>query len=129
MKGLEIKLPDTKKIVDRYGLGKNGYTQKFFSNELMRISDNFVPFKQGALKNSATIDIDGTAINYNTPYARVHWYGKVMVGSVPRVASEKDFMYRGAPMRGSRWVERAFASNKDAILKAVEEVAKKGGSE
>ncbi|WP_205700222.1 minor capsid protein [Erysipelothrix sp. HDW6A] len=95
-------------------------TQKFFSNELMRIADGYVPFRQGALKNSATIETDGTAINYNVPYARVHWYGKIMAGSLPKQPTEKDMNYQGAPIRGHRWVERAYADNKDAIIKAVE---------
>lgn len=117
---ITIDLPGTYEIVDRFGLGPDGMTQKFFSNELMRIADGYVPFRQGALKNSATIETDGTAINYNVPYARVHWYGKIMAGSLPKQPTEKDMNYRGAPIRGPRWVERAYADNKDAIIKAVE---------
>ncbi|QIK56668.1 hypothetical protein G7059_01805 [Erysipelothrix sp. HDW6A] len=117
---ITIDLPGTYEIVDRFGLGPNGMTQKFFSNELMRIADGYVPFRQGALKNSATIETDGTAINYNVPYARVHWYGKIMAGSLPKQPTEKDMNYQGAPIRGHRWVERAYADNKDAIIKAVE---------
>lgn len=129
MERFKISLPDSREIVVKFGLGKDGYTQKFFSNELMRISDRYTPFKQGALKNSATIVDDGTAIEYRVPYARVHWYGKVMAGSLPKVATERDMVYRGAPMRSSKWVERAFADNKEAILKATEKVAKEGKKE
>lgn len=121
----KIDLPGVNDVVNRFGLGPRGEIQKFFSNELMRVSDNYAPFDVGALKNSANIDIDGTAINYSVPYARVHWYGKVMAGSLPKQPTEADMRYQGAPMRGPKWVERAFADNKDAILKAVERMAKK----
>lgn len=126
MSKFTIDLPDTKALVTKFGLGENGYTQKFFSNELMRIADSYAPFDQGALKNSATIVDKGTAIEYRVPYARVHWFGKVMAGSMPRVATEKNMVYQGAPKRGPRWVERAFADNREFILKAVEEVAQEG---
>lgn len=119
---ITIDLPGTYEIVDRFGLGPDGMTQKFFSNELMRIADGYVPFRQGALKNSATIETDGTAINYNVPYARVHWYGKVMAGSLPKQPTENDMEYSKIkqPHAGPRWVERAYADNMDALLEAVE---------
>ena len=72
------------------------------------------------LKNSAKIIDEGTAIEYNTPYARYHWFGKLMIGSKPKTLTNIDMNYRGAPMRGPKWVERAWANNMEAIIRAVE---------
>lgn len=116
----KIDMPGVAEIVDRFGLGPSGVVQKHFTNELARISDNYAPFDVGALKNSATFDIDGTAINYNVPYARVHWYGKVMAGTLPKQPTDIDMNYNGAPTRGPRWVERAYADNKDELIESVE---------
>jgi len=117
---IKIDVSSASKIVSKLGLGSGGRTQLFFTNELKRVSDPYVPFKQGALKNNARIVDEGTAIEYNTPYARYHWYGKLMVGPKPKTLTNSDMNYRGAPMRGPKWVERAFTSNMEAIIKAVE---------
>lgn len=120
----KISLPNAGQIINKFGLGPNGATQKHFTNELKNISDNYAPFDQGALKNSARIVDEGTAIEYRVPYARVHWFGKVMKGSLPKQPTEIDMKYQGAPMRGPRWVERAYADNQEAIIKSVEDKAK-----
>lgn len=124
MKKYKIELPGASEIVKRFGLGPGGITQKFFTNELARISDNYAPLAQGALKNSARQVDNGTAIEYRVPYARVHWYGKVMAGSLPKQPTERNMIYRGSPTRGSKWVERAYMDNKEGIIKATEKKAK-----
>jgi len=116
---IKINLSDAPKIISKLGLGSGGRTQLFFTNELKRVSDPYVPFKQGALKNNAGIVDEFTAIEYRTPYARYQWYGKVMVGRKPKTPINKNLVYKGA-LRGSKWVERAFNDNKEAIIKAVE---------
>ena len=124
------------KAVDCFEPG--GSAQRFFTNELMRLSDNYVPFANGPLKNSARAEKDGTGIIYNTPYARLHWYGKLMVDPVtgkgaffkdgygfwsrpntPKVLTDKDMEYQGAPMRGPRWVERCYIDNQQQLITAI----------
>jgi len=122
---INIDLSNAPKIISKLGLNAGGKAQLFFTNELMRISDPYVPFKQGALKNSARIVEQGTAIEYNTPYARYQWYGKVMVGSKPKVVTDRDLVYRGGALRGKMWVARAFNDNKQMIIDMVERSMKK----
>lgn len=122
---ITIDLSNAPKIISKLGLNAGGKTQLFFTNELMRISDPYVPFKQGALKNSARIVDEGTAIQYNTPYARYQWYGKVMIGSKPKVVTDRDLVYRGGALRGKMWVARAFNDNKQMIIDAVERSMRK----
>ena len=135
-------------IIDAKRLGKGQEVHRFFTNELRRVSDNYVPFRAGALKNNVVIDADGSAITYNSPYARYHWYGKKMVdpeygvGSfydkdyghwsrpgVSKVLTEVDLNYTGAPNRGPKWALRAFADNKEALKLLSRNISKtcKGG--
>ena len=113
-------------ILNQRGLLPGGKAQKFFANELIRKSDPYAPFDRGVLKNSATIAIDGTYIEYNVPYARVHWYGKVMAGSLPKKPTNKDMQYRGSPKRGPKWVLRMWNVEKDSIIKSVERFVERG---
>jgi hypothetical protein len=135
-----IDLDDVNQILRNHGLQDGGPVQKFFTNELMRLSDPYVPFRSGPLKNSAHMTQDGDGIIYNTPYARYHWYGKLMVDPItkkgafydprsgrywsrpntPKELTDRDLQYTGGPLRGPRWVERCWIDNKDSILKSVE---------
>lgn len=45
------------------------------ANQAMADMDQFVPMLSTALRNSATIDLDGKAVNWNTPYAKAQFYG------------------------------------------------------
>jgi hypothetical protein len=137
---VDIKLDGAEKILEGLGLQEAGSVQKFFTNELMRLSDPYVPFRQGPLKNSAHMTQNGDGIIYNTPYARYHWYGKLMVDPItkkgafydprsgrfwsrpntPKELTDRDLQYTGGPLRGPRWVERCWIDNKDSIIKATE---------
>lgn len=135
-----IDMDDANQILRNHGLQDAGPVQKFFTNELMRLSDPYVPFRQGPLKNSVHPSQEWDSIIYNTPYARYHWYGKLMVDPItrkgafydprsgrywsrpntPKVLTNIDLQYTGGPLRGPRWVERCWIDNKDSILKSVE---------
>ena len=123
-----------------------GSAQKFFTSELMRLSDNYVPFASGVLKNSAIMENDGTGIIYSGPYARYHWFGKLMVDPItgkgafykegygfwsrpntPKVLTDKDINYQGAPMRGPRWVERCYIDNQQKLISQTAAFAERNG--
>lgn len=138
---IHVDLGNAAKIIENHGLQPGGPVQKFFTSELMRLSDPYVPFRSGPLKNSAHITQEGDAIIYNTPYARYHWYGKLMVDPItgkgafydplsgrfwsrpntPKVLTTRDLQYTGGPLRGPRWVERCWVDNKDAIIKSTQD--------
>ena len=44
------------------------------ANQAMADMDQFIPMLSGDLRMTATIDIDGGGINYNTPYANNLFY-------------------------------------------------------
>lgn len=144
---VNIDLSPLKKVVDSFDAG--GATQKFFTNELWRLSDNYTPFNTGSLKNNVSMSLDGTEIIYNVPYARYMWYGRLMVDPITGKGaffkegrgfwSRKDtkkvltdiplkYQSHGSSLRGSHWAERCFMDNKDyfieSTLKFAEELAK-----
>lgn len=78
LSGVRAKLSEGNMQRGRYAL----------ANQAMSDMNQFVPMKEGILRQSATIDIDGTAINYNTPYAKrmfyYHMYNYTTPGTGPR---------------------------------------------
>lgn len=118
-------------------LQPDGKAQYMFSSKLMDIADDYVPKNTGVLKNSAYVEKNGTAIVYDMPYARIMWYGKVMVDPITnkaaffkegygfwsrpkkygiyKVESDRTFNYKEAPRRGPYWVERAYIDNEQTL--------------
>lgn len=126
---------DLKKL----GLDEGGAAQAFLTSEIMRLSSDYIPFKEGILQASARISEDKKAIEYHSPYAQYHWFGKLMVDPVSKKGaffnpnygfwsrpntqkelSERNMNYNGAPRRGSRWVTRCVIDNGDRFIDSVE---------
>ena len=107
---------DVSKILAGKQLGKNIVKSKqFIGNQVITLADPLVPFREGYLKNSATIATDGSYIMYNTPYAR-RWY-------------YEEANFRGAPARGTKWVERAVNSNETQLKQAYVNFINRGGGQ
>lgn len=87
-----------KDCIRNLGLEERGKVQQTVTNEVMKLSDDYVPFdlaglyeNPGRLKDSAHIE-NGTEVVWNAPYAR-RWY-------------YEDANFQGAPVRGTYWVPR-----------------------
>ena len=137
---IKVNFPGAEEILKRRGLDKGGRVQRFFTVRVMTASDKYCPFRSGTLVHSARISADGCGIEYDQPYARYHWYGKLMVDKItgkgsfynpktgrhfsrPGVQKEltnRDMNYRGAPLRGSRWVERMWIDRGETICRDIE---------
>lgn len=50
---VSIHMDSTDKILLKRSLGKNGKGQRFFTHEVRRMSDPYVPRRSGVLKNTA----------------------------------------------------------------------------
>ncbi len=50
MAGIKIKIDPVDKILLKRSLNQNGQAQKFFSSEVRRMSDPYVPFQKGQLE-------------------------------------------------------------------------------
>ncbi len=91
----DFKLKD---CINALGIEERGRVQTVVTDEVLRLSDDYVPFDEagkyenpGRLKDSVHIE-DGTDVVWNAPYAR-RWY-------------YQDANFQGAPMRGRYWVPR-----------------------
>ena len=143
MFNVQIDLADADTIMKNHGLSYGGPAHRFLTNELMRLSDPYVPMRSSILKNSARVAPEGDAIIYDTPYARYHWYGKLMVDPIthkgafkytdkrtgnvvfysrpntPKVLTDRDMHYHGN-LRGPRWCERCWIDRKTDICNSLE---------
>ncbi len=144
---VKIDVSDAATMLKNHGLNPGGRVQAFFTSEIMRKAGPYVPFSAGALKNSARVSEDKCAIIYGGAggrYAHYQWEGKLYVDPItkkgafysptygfwsrPGVNKEKtdrDLNYNGAPLRGSRWVERCWINEKENIIKSTEAFMKK----
>lgn len=72
MAKIRLQIDPVDRILLKRNLNKNGKGQQFFTHEVRRLSDPYVPFLTGVLKNTATETVG--SITYNTPYARRQYY-------------------------------------------------------
>lgn len=75
---MPLKMNPTSKIVAHLGLDPNGKVQKFFTSECAKAMYDFVPMRNGDLRDYI---IEGNYIIYNQPYARYQYYGMRNDGS------------------------------------------------
>jgi hypothetical protein len=121
------------------GVEERGRVQQVVTDEVLRLSDNYVPFQEGSLKASGHIE-NQTDVVLNTPYARYMWNGIVYEDpdlhcagfktengwrsrkGVKKVPSDpvRKLQYNGEKTRGGHWVERMLQDGgRDAIEKAA----------
>lgn len=84
--------------------------EKAAAEELLRISDPYVPMLSGDLSGSGEVhsSMSGSYVEWNLPYALFVYQGVSMAG-VPRKATGKPLNYgkQYHPLAGPRWDERA----------------------
>lgn len=100
MAKIRLQIDPVDRILLKRSLNKNGAGQRFFTHEVRRLSDHYVPFLTGVLKNTATEEVN--RITYNTPYARRQYYENP-----------------GTGLRGPHWTERMWADRGKEIVKAT----------
>lgn len=97
---VSINLDSTEKILLKRNLNKNGAAQRFFTSEVRRMMDSYVPMDTAVLKNTAVEDVD--KITYVQPYARRQYYEN-----------------KGKGLRGRLWDKRMFADRGQEITESV----------
>lgn len=97
---IKLKIDPADKILLKRNLNRNRKGQQFFTHEVRRLSDPYVPFLSGTLKNTAQ-ELT-SRIEYVQPYARRQYYEN-----------------RGNGLRGSHWTERMWADRGKEIIQSV----------
>ncbi len=121
---------DVDAILRSRGMGSDAKTQRFIANEVANLSDDYVPFQSGTLKNTRIIANDGSSITYRGPYAHYHWVGEIYGPNIPlgdegffsrapKKPTGRQMAYDGGPMRGPRWTERMMANRRADLMKRI----------
>lgn len=111
---IRLQIDPADKILLKRSLNQNGKGQKFFTHEVRRLSDPYIPFRTGVLKNNVTET--PTTITYNAPYARRQYYENQGTG---RQGTTKFSKHNYKCLRGKRWTERMWVDRGPEIVKAV----------
>ena len=97
---ITLQMDPADRILLRRNLNQNGKAQQFFTPEVRRQCDPYVPMQTGVLKDTA-IEHD-TCIEYVQPYARRQYYE-----------------HRGNGLRGPQWDRRMWPNRGPQIVQAV----------
>lgn len=97
---VKINIDSTQKILLKRNLNKNGNAQRFFTNEIKRLSDPYTPFDTGQLKTN--VDVQSNKIIYKVPYAKRQYYEN-----------------KGKGMKGKQWVIRMWSDRGSEIVNSV----------
>lgn len=72
---MPVYMKPTSVIKANLGIQPGGKVQKFFTNECYKEMDRYVPYDKGNLRSVVSMDINGTYITYEMPYAEYQYYG------------------------------------------------------
>ena len=105
---VSIEFKSSGQLLSERGLSSGGLVQRTIDADILRLTDPYVPFDTGVLKNSSitATDIGSGVIVFDTPYARRQYYTN-----------------SGSGKRGRLWFERMKADHRDEILRHAAEVA------
>lgn len=137
---IKLDLSSVKDELEKLDFLARNKVLKFAANEIMRLSDDYVPFDSGTLKNSAYVTELGDEIVYPSPYAQYMYQGKLMVDPITKKGAFYDpitnrywsrpgvkkeltdtpLNYTGAPKRGAHWAEKAWEEHKEDVIESIE---------
>lgn len=132
-----------KDCIAAMGLEERGRIQRHVADQVLLLSDEYIPFDEGTLKDSGRIE-NGTDVVWNTPYARYMWNGIVYEdpdlhcagfktdkgwrsrSGVQKLPTDRKLTYGNGPLRGPKWVERMMNNGgREAIEQSAREEAGK----
>lgn len=102
---VKLNIDSADKILLKRYLNHNGKAQQFFTHEVRRLSEPYVPHLSGNLKDEAVENID--SIEYVKPYARKQYY-------------ENSGKNRSKSLKaGKEWDKRMWADDGKQIVQSV----------
>lgn len=97
---VSVQIDNADKILLKRALNQNGAAQRFFTSEVRRNCDPYVPRLTGVMKNTAIEKTD--CVIYPQIYSRRQYYEN-----------------KGSGLRGKLWDKRMWADRGKGIVKAV----------
>lgn len=104
---VKITLNPAQQILQKRGLNRGGRVQQYFGGEIARLSDPYVPFRNGPLKNTVQVLKQGAELLYPQPYAARQWNSTRPPGR------------KTGPLRGPKWCFRMWAARGKEIKQGV----------
>lgn len=94
--------------------------QMWLDNQVLTDCDPYVPFKSGVLRKTGILGtVPGSGVvEWDAPYARYQYYGKVMIGTPPKKLTDIPLQYHH-PGTCAYWFEKAKGLCKRAWLAGV----------
>lgn len=145
---IRVEMNSVNTILTELGVSKNGKVQDFVTHTINRRITKYMPYRSSVLATKLKIIKSPTEIEVMGPYARIMYYGKVMVDpvtgaagfldkdgqwksrkGVSKVKSERDFNYDKTkhPLAGPFWDRRLIQAEGDAIIRETQDYLKRGG--
>lgn len=78
---IRVEMKPVNTIVARLGVNKTGDVQRFVTESISRRMTRYMPFRSGVMATKLKFVKSPTEIEVLGPYARMMYYGKVMVDS------------------------------------------------
>lgn len=129
---IKVDMAPVQSIMNRLGVTARGDVQKFHTANVRRRIQRYMPYRSGATIKLMIVQspADEPFIHVNVPFARMLYYGKVMVDpmthaagfltengwrsrkGVPKVVSDRDIEYDKTknPQAGPFWDRRLVAA-------------------
>lgn len=129
---VRVDMRPVKQIMRRLGIDAQGDVQRFHTANVLRRIQKYMPYRTGATIKTMIVQspVSSPFIHVDVPYARMLYYGKVMVDpktgaagfltengwrsrrGVPKVASSRDIQYDKTknPRAGPFWDRRLAAA-------------------
>lgn len=145
---IKVEMKPISTILTRIGVNKTGDVQMQLTRIVNKRITRYMPFRTGALSTKLKYIKSPTEIEVVAPYARMMYYGKVMVnsrtgkgqafipgvgyrykkGTIPK-ATDRDLKYDTTkhPEAGPFWDRRMMAVEKDAIVSEVQAYVRRKG--
>ncbi len=122
---VKVDLPSAEELIRKKGLGKNGDVQRFHTMNVNRRITRYMPYRTGALSTKLKHVVSDTEIEIIGPYARYQYFGKVMVGKAPKVATDKPLNQKphspGNDRAGPFWDRALVAAEGDQLTRELQE--------
>lgn len=127
------------KCLETLGLEEHGRIQRLVADEILRLSEPYVPLDQEDLKDSGHIEND-TDVVWDTPYAQYMWNGIVYEDpdlhcagfktengwrsrkDVQKVPTTRSMKYQNGSLRGAHWADKML---QNGGLEKIEQAVRK----
>lgn len=119
---IKVEMKPVNTILTKLGVNHTGDVQMQTTRIINQRITRYMPFRTGALATKLKHIKSPTEIVVLGPYARYQYYGKVMVGPPPKVATDIPLRYTRSknPLAGPFWDRRMMAAEKRQIALEIQ---------